>query len=139
MSVGTEHGGSIAFGTTGGTYLFNEINGHKETGDDVDITHLGTTGARTSQPGDLITLEPFDVEIQFDNKNGLPPANSAPETITITKKLNDAESVAATLVGTGWIKDIKYPDHKKGSTDLARAVLTVKWDGFTEPAFTAAT
>ena len=138
MAVGTEHGGSLTLGTTGGTWIVNEINGHKETGDIVETTHLGSTTKRTYDNGDLTGFDTFDIEIQADLEAAL-PARGTKETVTLTKGLKSGETTAADIAGEAILKDVKYPDQKKGSAELGRAILTYHWTGVTGPTLTVAT
>lgn len=134
MAVKSEHGGSITFGTQGGSYKIQSIAGHSESRESIDTTNLATTTNATYIPADLVTTEPFDVVIQFENTVGLPNITTA-ETITVTAPLATGESVAATVAASGFLTGRTFPSQVAGSTELRQATISIQWA--VTPTFTA--
>lgn len=128
---------SITLGTTGASTIvtarWRSIGGHTETGAEVDNTDLTTTGYSEVVPGDLVDPGEFEFLAIFDPTKAttLPLANSAAETVTITRT---GGTGASTLIGTGFIKALKHPDHAQNEPLLA--TVTIRWDGKTGPAHT---
>jgi len=132
--VGT--GGTITFGTQGGSYSVISIAGHEESRGVVDTTHLATTGQKTSIPTDLEEQAPFTVRIQFLGTAGL-PTFAAAETVTVTHPLISGGSSAADIAGTAYVTRRKFPDMAVG--ELMVGEVDVVFDGGTGPTYTAAT
>ncbi len=136
MAIDTGHGATISFGTQGGTWRATRITPSAESRPAIDASHLGTTGYREFLPGDLINAGEFVVEFQFQGNQGLPTRTTA-ETVTITHALASGEATAATIAGTAFVTEAKYPD--LNTDELKKGSFTVKWDGYTGPTYTAAT
>jgi hypothetical protein len=136
MAIGTGHGASITFGTTSFSAAFTSIGGSETTIDEIEDFDLSTTGHKTVRPSDLTDPGEFTVPFYCDGEDGYPAVGTV-ETITVTYAQQTGETAAATDVGTGFIKRVKKADHSTG--EMMAGELTVRWDGKTGPAFTAAT
>ncbi len=143
MAVGTEHSFSITFGTSGGTYRLQNVDGMREVSDVIETTHHGTTGHRTKIRGDLLDSQPFTVQVQFEGTVGLPSLSAAPELITITMPKALGESAGATIAGTGFVSERQWPGGAAGGTGLKMGEMTIVFNGGegggSAPAFTEAT
>lgn len=103
---------------------------------DIDDSHLGTTDYLTYTPGDLTEPGEIVADIIFDASIAV-PSNGTVETGTLTFPLGAGGSVAATLIGTGYIKRYKIPDLANNQLNVGQ--LTFKLDGKTGPTYTAQT
>ncbi len=131
--VGT--GTAIVFGTSGFTAEITDVNGSDMTREDIDISHLGTTGYKEYMPSTLIEGGTVDFEFAFD-PDQQPPISGASETITITFPIPAGGSTAATLAFSGYLNSWSWgaPLEEKMT-----ASATIKVDGVTDPAWTAST
>lgn len=94
MAIGTGHGTTITFGTSGFTANLNNLTGIGFSRDKIDTTHMGTTGAKTNIAADLYELNDITAEISFDPATSI-PSSGVDETITINFK-NSGKTWAAT-------------------------------------------
>lgn len=142
MAVDTGLGGTISFATSGFTGNMREIGGATIELDDLETSHLGTTGYKTYTPSDLAEPGEFECEIFWDAE----VAASTVKEVTTQPILGTVESIvktypgqagntAANITGTGYIKSFTRPTMQVG--ELMMASVTVKWDGGTGPTFTA--
>ena len=133
MSVGTAT--TIAFATSSFSAEVKSINGGDITREDVDVTHLGSTGYMEFQPADLVDGGSIEMEIHFD-PDDQPPILGVAETITITFPLPSGMSTPATFVFTGYVNAWSW---EAPLEEVMTAELTVKVDGKgTAPAWTVA-
>lgn len=136
----TGHGASVTFGTTSWAGKLEGIPTNLQMmRDEVDATYMATTGQREYVPGDLDAINDVVLDVLFEQGRGLPSNGTVAETITITFPLNPADGSvsAATLAGTGFIKGVSYPAMQTGT--IMKGQITIKFDGYTGPTFTAAT
>lgn len=134
MDVGT--GTTIAFGTSGFTAEILSLNGNDITREDIDVTHMGSTGYREFMPSDLVDGGSIELELGFD-PDSQPPITSAAETVTITFPLPAGGTTPATFVFTGYINAWSWT---APIDETMTATATVKVDGQgTAPAWTAST
>ena len=132
----TGHGATLTLSVSSGSYKIRKITGLKATIPVVNISHLGTSGQQETMPGDLEELDELQVDVVFEAVTGL-PATGAAETATVTFPLQaTGATVAATLAGSGFITSRKFPD-LESNTEMMGAI-TIKYDGVTGPAYTAA-
>ena len=101
--IGT--GITITFLTSAFSANVMGIDGPELSRPKVPTTHLGTTTAHTSMPGDLYEIGEVTLDIQFD-PNLNPPISSVAETIRITWPLAAGQSVAAKWEFSGYM--VKY-------------------------------
>ena len=115
----TGHGTTLAFTTTSGwTPDYISITGPGATREVLDSTHLGTTGARSKEPGDLPDWQPFTCEYFFDPDDGYPPISAAKETVTITNPDTSTEACTAFVSG--------FEGATRVTDELMRCTLTVQ-------------
>ena len=135
-AVDTGHGATVTLATTGLSLNWTSIDLGEETINDVEQTHLGTTGYREYRPGDL--KEPGEVVIPFQwDSEAAQIAVGTVESLTFTFPTATGQSTAATYAGTGYIKRVKRPNLQTDT--IQDGELTVKFDGITGPTYTAAT
>ena len=132
MAIDTGNAATITFATSSFTASFTDLDPGELTKEDLDTSHLGTTGQKTYKATDLVEPGELTATFFFDSSDSLPGLGTS-ETVTVTFPNNG--TTAATIAGTGYIKRIKYPPLRNG--ELQQAELTVKWDGLTDAAFTA--
>jgi hypothetical protein len=134
QALDTGQGASIAF-TTASTFAPKvlEIPSLKRSGDEINGSHLGTSGDEEFIPGDLIKNDELAIPILWNTNDTLPAINSV-DTLTITWALRTAEATAANIAGTCIIKGIEYANQKLG--ELQMGSITVKFDGYTGPTYT---
>lgn len=120
----TEHGGTIALGTQGGSYRVQSIGGTAESSEAVEDTILASTPNRTFDPERLLKLEPFDVVIQHEGAVALPDA-LVKEDWTYTAPLAEDETTPEIHVFEAFITKKQYPQSVAGSRDIRKTTLTV--------------
>ena len=130
----TGNGTTITFSGGLSTTVYS-MTGLKHTLPDIEDSVLTTETNETVTPGDLNTLETFDVTIPFVSTAALPTTGTV-QTITVTSAVPSGASSGATSAGTGYINGVQEP----GSENNTRkeTVLTIKMNGKTGPAFTVA-
>ncbi|MEM9019939.1 MAG: hypothetical protein AAGC44_05190 [Planctomycetota bacterium] len=136
MSIGTGHGTTIAFGTSGFTALFRAMDfGDMDRGEH-DSSHLETVDFRTFIPGDLTNPGELDCTMLYDpDTSTLPPLNADPETITLTYKTPSGKSTGPTFACSGFIKGFR--PGQINSDGMQEAKAKIKWSG--TPTLTAGT
>lgn len=100
----------------------------------LDATCLDSTGFIRYIPGDL--TDPGDVTMNaiFNAANDIPEPGTV-EDITITFPIGDsANSVAATLTGSGFISSVTLPN--AAVNELMMLTVVFSFDGDTGPAYT---
>lgn len=134
----TGHGATVTFGTSAWTGKLGGIPTNLAlTRPPVDISVLGTTGEREYMPGDLSDLGQVTLDVAFEAVTGLPALGSASETITITWPLGPGGGgvTAANLAGTGFVAGVTYPPMQTNT--MQQGQITIQFDGFTGPSWTA--
>lgn len=81
VDVGT--GTSIVFASSGFTAQLTSIDPYELSRESIETSHLGTTGPKTSEPGDLYDPGELALEGHF-NPETAPPISGVAETATIT-------------------------------------------------------
>lgn len=94
MAIGTGHGTTLTFATSGFSANLLSLNGIGFSREKVDTTHMGTTTAKTNIAADLYELPDITAEISFDPAVSI-PSSGTDETITINFK-NSGKTWAAT-------------------------------------------
>ena len=131
----TGAGVTIAFGTTGFTASFTEVDSGEQTRDAIEDTHLSSS-KRTYIAGDLEEPGTLSGTFYWDQSfSTFPATTTTAETVTVTYPLKSGETSNATLAGTGLVTRVKGPVARVG--DLMMGEVTVKWDGNTGPTYTA--
>ena len=123
MAVDTAFGTTVTWGTS------TELNALKVMAvrvggisrEDVDTSHLGTTGYKTYQPSDLIEGGTLEIDVQYDPTVAIPHSADA-ETLTIAP---GGQSSSAKLTGPGYINNVSMP-MEYGNTGLMIQTITVK-------------
>ena len=101
----------------------------------IDASCLETVGFMRYIPGDLTDPGELQVEAIFDAEVGV-PVNGVVETITVTFPISNPDNAAAaTLSGTGFIMVTTLPN--MAINELMVLGLTIAFDGYTGPVFTA--
>jgi hypothetical protein len=126
---------TITFGTSGFTADVVSLNGSDITREDIDVTHLGSTGYMEFQPANLSDGGSIEMEIHFD-PDAQPPHQADPETITITFPLPPGGISPATFVFTGYVNSWSW---EVPLEEVMTAEVTIKVDGKTLPVWTAST
>ncbi len=127
-------GASLAF-TTLSTFSpkIREIPGLKRSVEEIDGSHLGTSGDQEVFEGDLIRNSPITIPILW-NTNDTIPAPGTKDTATITWPLRTAEATAANIAFTCIIMEVEFAGLKIGEVQMGS--ITIKPDGFTGPTYT---
>ena len=128
--VGT--GTTIVFGTSGFSAEVMTINGNDITREDIETTHMGTTGYKTYIPGDLVEGGAIEMEINFD-PDAQPPITGVPETITITFPLPAGGITPADVEFSGYVNSWSWADPME---EKMTADVSIKVDGVTDPVWT---
>lgn len=105
MATGIGTGTTITFGTSAFSADILDVSGPNLQRGSVDLSHMGTTTARTFVPTDLYDGGEVTFDILFDPADALPPINGDAETITI-----DPAGVGATdtLQFSGFMTGFEY-------------------------------
>ena len=131
MDVGT--GCTVVFGTSGFTADIMSLNGSDITREDIDVTHMGSTGYKEFQPSDLVDGGTVEMEIGFD-PDEQPPISGAAETITITFPVPSGGASGATFVFVGYVNSWTWTAPME---EVMTATITIKVAGTgTAPAWT---
>jgi hypothetical protein len=131
----TGNSATIVFTTTGFTARYHQLGASKDTIAKIETSHLGTTVQKTHIPGDL--YDPNETQCEFEWPLGTPmPIAGASETVTITLPLPTAKTTAATVAGTGFVKERSSPVLKNDM--LMMGSYTLVWDGLTNKTYTPA-
>lgn len=120
MAVDEGQGTTITFGTSGFSANVTNIDWTGVSRESIGNSHLGTTTAKTFQPGDL--YDPGEVTLTiYHDPATTPPISAAAETITITYP--DANTRSASGFVTNW-------DPGSVTTDeMMESSITVKFTG----------
>lgn len=132
LSFNTGSGASLSFSGSIGSVV--SISGPEQEVDDIEVSHLGTTGFKEYIPGELKEGGEVEVELLFIGE-ALPALRSI-NTLTLTYPALPSGGTGATLTGTAYVKAVSYPEMSSG--DILQASVTFKFDGDTDPVFTAA-
>lgn len=123
MSVDTAFGTTLTFGTSTALNSLKvmavRVNGISR--EDVDTSHLGTTGYKTYQPSDLIEGGTIDIDFQYDPTVVI-PHSAAAETLTIAP---GGQTSGAKLTGSVYINNVSMP-MEYGNTGLMVQSVTLK-------------
>lgn len=112
MAVDTGHNANVTFATTGGTWYLQDISGGPElTLPVVDKTFLNSATRRRKMPGDVAEVSPVVFKIFFQGSQGLPSLGTV-ENCTITHPTASGNSSPASLVMSGFIARVRYPDFR---------------------------
>lgn len=131
----TGNGATITFGTYAGTLTIIDMDLGERGVEDLDISHLGTSGDMEMMPSDLRSTNEVKLTVQWDTSDTPPVPGGAPETVTITFPLRTGEATAANLAGTAYFKTVKFPVLANGT--VQQGEITIKYDGATGPTYTA--
>ena len=118
IDVGTS--ATVTFANTAFAGAIRNIKHNNISRPAVDITHLGTTTARTFMPVDLYDAGELVLEVLFDPGIVRPPITGTSENITVT--FPDANTMACYGFLTNWGYEIPLED-------VIMAELTVKFSG----------
>jgi hypothetical protein len=134
MDVGT--GTTIAFGTSSFSADVMSLSASDIAREDIDVTHMGSTGYKEFQPSDLVDGGSIEMEIGFD-PDSQPPISGAAEVITITFPTPAGGISGATFVFNGYVSSWSWGAPLE---EVMTATITIKVDGTgTAPAWTAST
>jgi len=125
--IQTGHSASIAFGTTSWTANVTAINPGDVSREIIPTTYLGSSGAHTKIPGNLLQNGEWSLDFQY--VVGLePPVAQPAETITITAPDHGGTmSSAATIAGTGFISS--WTPGTITTDELMTGTATIAWSG----------
>lgn len=133
----TGQGWSFTFGTQSITLLITQITVGKWSIADLDVSTLATTDFMEKLASDLKDAGTFTVDFIWKTSTTAPVVGTTPETLTITAAQMTGDTAAATLIGTGYVKEITWPTAALGQVNKGQIVCT--WNGDTGPAYTKAT
>lgn len=129
--------GATISGTNLVTTQITRIGDFSITVDQLDISHLGTTGYEELRPSDL--RKNPEIEIEFNWLGAAPPLGVS---MIPTSEPYSGVSVtltfpgAGSLSGTAFVKAVKFPSCEKGQ--IMKGSYTLQFDGATEITFTPA-
>ncbi len=116
-------GTTITFGTSSYSAQVTSVSRTGNTRTALKTSHLGTTGAHTYIPSDLIEEGQLDVEIIYD-PDLPPPLSAVAETITLTFPVPSGLTNGATHSGTGFLIEKNY---ELPLDDLMVGGYTIQW------------
>lgn len=130
----TGGGATITLATSGFTGSYRRIGSVKKVRPDVSVSHLAASN-ELYRPGDAVENGETPCEFLWNPASTPPSITADPETITITyPKRLAASSAAATLAGTGFLKEVEHPEFQLNQACIGK--YTIKWDGETPPTYT---
>ena len=118
LDVGTAS--TVAFANSNFAGAIRNIKHNNISRPAIDLSHLGTTTARTFMPGDLYDAGELQLEVLFDPGIVRPAISGASENITIT--FPDANSMSCYGFVTNWGYEIPLED-------VIMAEVTCKFTG----------
>jgi len=125
--MATLQGTSVVFGTYTWAETIVSVGGHTASRDAVDDTGIADTSVQKI-PSLIVDYGTTEISYLFNQSSSkLVPIEQVAETITITYPLLTGEGTAATLAGSGFVSDHKYPDAETKPSDSARGSITVTW------------
>ena len=131
----TGQGATVTFETTAMTGCVRSLALPEWVMEAVDASCLADTGFTKKIPGDLTDAGEAQIVSVFAATEA-PPTTGVVEELTITFPIGDpTNTVAATLVGTGFISTTGLPS--MATNELMELNITFTYDGDTGPAFTA--
>lgn len=133
----TGQGFTFTFGTQSITLLITQITIGKWSITDLDVSTLATTDFMEKLASDLKDAGTFTVDFIWKTSTTAPVVGTTPETLTITFAQMTGDTAAATLIGTGYVKEITWPTAALGQVNKGQ--ITCTWNGDTGPAYTKAT
>ena len=138
MAVKSGNGATLVFAAFGFTPLIVSIDGLEETLEALQDSDLSTTNYHTMCPADLKEISPMTAVIRWEQNDVAPLSNAFANIglITLTYALEEGESTAATLKGTGFITGRTSPN--LANNEIAEGSITFQFDGkLTEPVYAA--
>ena len=145
MAKNVGNGAVLTFSTSSVAVAVTKITTGRWSRSRIDCSGLEDEGSRKYLPGTLYDHEEITIEGFWDAEEDLPLALDATsayhefptaETATITWPLGSGEGTAATLVGSGFITGVTFPEFEDDV--LQAGSMTFSWDGETGPKYTAA-
>ena len=127
LNFATGNGGTVTFSGFTGSYV--SVGSVEQEVEEIEVSHLGTTGFKEYKPSDL--KEGGDLECEF-LFTGTIPTLADVQTLTVTYPAIGGGSTT-TLSGTAFVKSVGYPELVNG--DVMRGSVVFKFDGDTDPAF----
>lgn len=133
----TGQGWTFTFGTQSISLLVTQITCGKWTVTDLDVSVLSDTGFMKKLASDLKDAGTATIDFLWKTSTTAPVVGTTPETFTITAAQMTGDTAAATLAGTGYVKEITWPTAALGQVNKGQIVIT--WNGDTGPTYTKAT
>lgn len=129
------HTASIAFSGANSSWAPEVVDIALPTlvAEEIDTSHLGTSGSRTKIAGALTNVETASLTINTDPADQ-PTVGGANETITITFPLLTGETVAASLAFSGFVSNFEPGSLTSNAKMEGTATLTVSGDWTFTPA-----
>ena len=136
---------TVAFGTTNFAVDITRIGSFEMDMPILNASHLGTTVNELYAQGDIVSLDPIEMDFWFDPAFGTetvkPPiattkeAAVAPEVITITWPVQTGDSTGLILAGTGFLNHCTLSELVNNT--LQAASLSVQFlGGASDPSWT---
>ena len=133
----TGQGWSFTFGTQSISLLITKITCGKWSINVLDVSVLADTGFMKKLAGDLKDAGEFVIDFLWKTSTTAPVVGATPETLTITAAQMTGDTAAATLAGTGFVKELTWPTAALNQVNAGQA--TCVWNGDTGPTYTKAT
>lgn len=95
-------GAFFYYSTAANLFEITGINGPNITGVDIETTHLGTTGARTFMPGDLVDNGEISMNVLYDPTVAVTMITTS--NCTVGYPLTGAQTVPTKKTFSGYIK-----------------------------------
>ena len=135
-------GNTAAISFTGISGTVQSISIGDQTREALESTPLNVTVASGKHsaykefvPDRIIDPGEIDVTMYLDSNSEPADILAGAGTLTITFPLQSGQTTARTLAGTAFATRMKYGDLEQGA--LTMAEVTFKFDGLTDPTFTA--
>lgn len=128
----TQLGATITLGTDSLTLRVVSITPVRRKRGAIRTTHLGTTGANTFMPGELLDYD--EIIVMYQNSPGVAQPTGAAQTITITGPTAAGATTPESSAGTGFVtQDDMLPGFSSENEGLQMKQMTIKFDGLTGP------
>lgn len=135
----TGNGATLVGSTTTTAFSITNIGLGSQEIEALEVSDLSSEDFKEYISGDLAETNELTMTVQWDMTQALPPKGGAGETWTYTapfsRGADTTTATAATLVGTGFVTSIEFPENS--NDEIQEGTITIKLDGQTGPTFTA--
>lgn len=132
-----QQGATLNFSVSGSTYEVISFGRFSAPIPVIDDTHLGSTASRRKCAGKLADPQMFTIVARNIGTQAR-PVRGTTQTLTITRPLAAGMATPEILAGTGFIVDVREPEHSSDTEDRQTIEIDWQYDGNPLPSRTLA-